>query len=1744
VVSVAHVARVVAAFPGLRVIDGYGPTENTTFSSCHTVRPGDAARATIPIGVPIANSTAYVLGPTLELAPLDVPGELYVGGDGVARGYLHAPALTAERYVPDPFSTEAGARLYRTGDRARWRADGTLEFLGRIDRQVKIRGYRIEPGEVEAALERHLAVGAAVVHVREDAPGDRRLVGYVVPRRADDLPSAGLPADLPEGAPLQEAQLSQWETLWDDVYGAREAEEERDETFDTVGWNSSYTGQPIPAAEMREWLDAAVERILALRPRRVLELGVGTGMILFGVAPHADEYVATDFSGQVLAKLDRRIRAAGVPLPPVRLMRREAADFAGIGERGFDTAVLNSVCQYFPGVGYLARVVEGTVGALADGGAFFIGDVRSRPTLDAFRTAVELDAAPADAPAREVRQRARRVVEEEQELVVDPDFFRALRLRIPRVSRVDVRVKRGRHHNELTRHRYDVVLHVGPPAELPPAPSVGWDDAGGSVGALREILSSRGEALAVLGVPDARLDRELRALALLSAEDPPETAGEARRALDAEGSRAVDPEELWALGEALGFEVEIRPAAVPGRMDVLFRSPGSIEAGFPEPPLDARPLREYANDPTWAAEARTLAPLLRAWLKEQLPEHMVPSAVVPMEAFPLNASGKVDRRALPAPEPVRLAGESALVDPRTETETRLAEIWAEVLRLDRVYADDNFFDLGGHSLLATQLAVRVREAFQVEMPLQRVFEAPTVIALARVVDAARAEALLGVLDELEALPEDEVGALLEAESTASAPVESRAGGEGERATEVHRRLAALSPEWRRLVELRLKMARSRSAGPVPRPRPDGTAPLSFAQQRLWLVERMQPGGSAYNVPHPLHLRGPLHTAALGRALDALVARHESLRTTFAERGGVPVQVIHPPKSLDLPLDDLSALAPEEREAEVRRRIDADADTGFDLVGGPLFRARLLRLGRDEHVLLLCMHHVVSDGWSMGVMHRELGALYAAFAAGEPDPLPPPALQYADFAVWQRDHLTGETLRAHLDFWRGALEGAPPALELPADHPRPPTESHRGHTVRAELPAALADGLRELARETGGTLFAVLLAGLRVVLARHAGQDDVVVGTPVANRTRSEVEGLVGFFVNTLALRLAVPGDPTFRELAREEAGAARAAFNHQDLPFERLVEELRLPRDPGRNPVFQAMMTLQNARMELPELPGCAVSLLKPEYQTAKFDLTFDIYEEDGGGLRVDVEYATDLFDASTAERLAAHFAGVLRSAAADPGARRSELEMADAAERAVAETAARGTAMDHPRGTPVHRLFECQAARTPDAVAVEFGDEAITFAELNARANRLARRLRASGVEAESRVGVAVERSADLVVALLAVLKAGGTYVPLDASYPAERLAFMLEDAGVSALVVGDRIPGALASFGGTRVSLEGDREEIDQEEDGNLPIDSDPLSLAYVIYTSGSTGTPKGVGVPHRAVVRLVRETDFADLGPSQTFLQLAPVAFDASTLEIWAPLLNGGRLVVAPPGKLSLREIGRLIEERGITTLWLTAGLFHAMADEEPAALGRLSQLMAGGDVLSIPHARKVLEAHPHLRLINGYGPTENTTFTACRTVRPADVDRASIPIGRPIAGTSTWVLDEAMRPCPLGVPGELYAGGEGVARGYLGRPGQTAAAFVPDPFSSTPGARLYRTGDRARWVECESAKVRKCESEDSGEAGTPLALSHSRTLALEFLGRVDQQVKVRGFRIEPGEIEAALTARDGVLEARVIVREDAP
>ncbi|HWM94025.1 MAG TPA: amino acid adenylation domain-containing protein [Thermoanaerobaculia bacterium] len=917
----------------------------------------------------------------------------------------------------------------------------------------------------------------------------------------------------------------------------------------------------------------------------------------------------------------------------------------------------------------------------------------------------------------------------------------------------------------------------------------------------------------------------------------------------------------------------------------------------------------------------------------------------------------------------------------------------------------------------------------------------------------------------------------------------------------------------RLREKRREVLPDRADVILPRAHGLRSLPLSFAQQRLWFLAQLRPDDPSYNVAAVVDVRGRLHAGAFADAIHRVVQRHEALRTTFMVAEGQAVQVIHPEPLGTLTLVDLSEV-PEAADGatEGDRLARAEAARPFDLQNGPLLRAVLVRLGPERHLLLLIQHHLVSDAWSLGVLIREVSAFYRGA------PLPALPVQYPDFAVWQRGQ--GEALDRSLVWWRRQLADAPPALDLPTDFPRPAVSRARGARLGLSLPRELSAGLDTLARAEGATLFVALLAGFQALLHRWSGQEDVVVGTPFANRRRSEVQGLIGFFVNTLPIRTGFSGRPSFRELLRRAREAAVGAHAHQELPFERIVEELRPERASGRNPIFQVVLAFQNVSLPALDLPGLEMELREVDSGTAKFDLTLDL-EEGPDGLRGWIEFSTEVFAPATMSRLAAHLRSLLAAAVEDPDTAVADLPMLGEGERhqLVREWNDRAAAV--PR-VPIHRLFEEQADLRPGAVALEDGRRSLTYAELDVRAGRLARHLRAQGVGPEVPVAFCLERSIEAVETILAILKAGGAYVPLSPSYPAERLTWIMADSGARVLVTtpGTAVPpipsgappGAMTV---ELVDLVKDAEAIEGQSCDRLPDEPDPEGLAYVLYTSGSTGRPKGVAVTHRNVARLVKGTDFAELGPDDAWVLLAPLAFDASTLELWGPLLNGGRLVVVPSRVPSLEDLARVVEDRRVTSLWLTAGLFHQMIEARPAALRPLRRLLAGGDVLSPPHVRRALEEG--IALVNGYGPTEGTTFTCCHPLRSPGEVGETVPIGRPIANARVYVLGDGLELAPIGVPGELLAGGDGLARGYLGRPDLTAERFVPDPFSRVSGSRLYRTGDRVR------------------------LLADGR---IEFLGRMDRQVKIRGFRIEPGEVEAALARHPAVSGVVVAAWEARP
>jgi amino acid adenylation domain-containing protein len=1073
--------------------------------------------------------------------------------------------------------------------------------------------------------------------------------------------------------------------------------------------------------------------------------------------------------------------------------------------------------------------------------------------------------------------------------------------------------------------------------------------------------------------------------------------------------------------------------------------------------------------------------ILRSFLEEKLPAYMVPSSFVALDALPLTPNGKLDRAALPAPDTANLALEAEYVAPRTHVEEALCAIWRDVLGVERVGVHDNFFTLGGHSLLATQVASRIRLRLQIELPLQKLFVHLTVAALAKVIE--------------------------QAQHSRQAPIKALARSE--------------------------------------------RLPLSFAQQRLWFLSQLEGASATYNMPAAARLTGELDVEALAWSLDQIVQRHESLRTNFLLADGEARQLIREDLKLDLKRDDLSHLTRDEQEREITRIATMEAQAPFDLTRDLMVRARLISLRHEEpqeHVLVLVMHHIASDGWSLGVFFRELSALYMSRAHGRPYPLAPLPIQYADFAHFQRQWLRGDVLSEQLTFWRKQLSGAPSRLELPTDHPRPALQSFRGRRYTQRLSPELSRALASLSRRYDATLFMTLLSAFNVLLMRYSGQTDIVVGTTIANRTRVEIEPLIGFFVNTLALRTNLSDDPSFAAVLSRVKDVALDAYRHQDLPFEMLVEELQPERDLSHPPLFQVLFALQNAPMDAIQLERLTLTPLALETNTAKFDLILAMTETKDG-LSGQWEYSSDLFEPETIERLAKLFETLLTGVAAHPEEKVQALPLIGEAERRQLLVTWNDTRATYPNDKCVHQLFEEQAARTPDAPAVvtsswflanaraarsaddralaQDREEHITYRQLNERANQLAHYLRSIGVGPEALVGICLERSPLLLVGILGILKAGGAYLPLDPSYPRQRLSFMLEDAKARVLLTQQRLRTSAApsreDAADIRViCLDTDWRDVEAHPRSDPPHNVGPDGLAYVIYTSGSTGKPKGVMIVHRGLTNYLSWCIQAyDVASGEGAPVHSAIGFDATITSLFSPLLVGKQVTLIPEDEEIDQLAAVLSSGERFSLVKITPAHLQILGQrmEKPEAIGT-RVFVIGGEALFAKQLAFYRTHAPASRLINEYGPTECVVGCCAYEVPPgfelsgAEPGARPIPIGRPIANAQVYVLDQHLQPVPIGVVGELYVGGDGVARGYLDRPELTEARFIPNPFGQ---GRLYRTGDLVRYLADAN---------------------------LEFMGRADQQVKIRGHRIELGEIEAVLATHPAVREAAVTVREAAP
>jgi amino acid adenylation domain-containing protein len=1039
---------------------------------------------------------------------------------------------------------------------------------------------------------------------------------------------------------------------------------------------------------------------------------------------------------------------------------------------------------------------------------------------------------------------------------------------------------------------------------------------------------------------------------------------------------------------------------------------------------------------------------LQRFLRQMLPEYMIPPAFIELELFPLTPNGKVDRGALPVPHRVLYATQTAFVAPRTATEADLHRIWINVLGVEQIGVHDNFFELGGQSLLATQIVSRVSDVFQIELPLRQLFETPTVAGMAEVIDHSQRGALT---------------------------------------------IPAVEPAHINQMD---------------------SAPLSFSQERMWFINQLNPDDAAYNVAAALRFKGSLNKEALIKTMDELVRRHAALRTTFHLLAGKPVQSVAPTGSADWTLEDLRNISEEQREAQAIRLLNETAQYRFDLQKGPLARFSLFQVDDDQYLLLLTLHHAIADAWSMGVIAREMVALYNAYTSGVQPQLPEPQIQYSDYAIWQRQWFQKDLLETQMAYWQKQLADMP-GLELSTDHPRPVVQTHRGAHQTLALSDSLLRALQTLSQQVGVTSFMLLLAAFQVLLYRYTGQTDVAVGVPIANRRWLSTEDLVGTFVNTLVMRTNLAGAPSFREVLRRVKVTALEAYAHQDLPFAKLVAELQPERDQSHSPLFQVMFNVVNVPVPSIDLVGLDTQYVDVDYQASQYDLTLTV--TDITDLHsATFEYNTDLFGKDTITRMMGHFVTLLDGIAANPDVLIAKLPLLPVAEQQQLIIDWNKTDMDLATFRSIPQLFEEQAQRMPDRIAVTFGQTSLSYSELNQRANQLARTLRkmSAGQDLSTLqpVGICVERSLDMIIGVLGILKAGMAYVPLDPAFPAERLAFMMDDSQMQILVTQPQLVQRLPPHHARVVYLNADQPELDSLDITDLALNFTGEEPAYLLYTSGSTGKPKGVLIQHRAVVNfLLSMRQKPGLCCDDVLVAVTTLSFDIAGLEMYLPLISGAQVVIASSIEVSdASRLADLIKHSGATVMQATPATWRMLIESKWEGKADL-KILCGGDTLHRELAESLLERCESLW--NMYGPTETTIWSTVKRIERG----ASINIGRPIANTRIYILDDNHNPVPIGIPGDLYIAGLGLAREYLHRPELTASLFIADPFCLKPDARMYSTGDVARYLP-------------DGD--------------IELLGRSDFQVKLRGYRIELGEIETLLAMHPSVQQAVVVVREDTP
>lgn len=1614
--SVSHVKRTLDQFPSCRLINGYGPTEATTFSVCFGITNAATLETSVPIGRPIANTRVYVLDERLQAVPVGFGGELYIAGDGLARGYLHHPESTAERFIANPFGA-AGSRMYRSGDLVRWRPNGTLEFLGRVDNQVKIRGYRIEPGEIEAVLLEHPAVKQCVVQPREDSPGDRRLVCYIVGDRNGALQNAAA-----EKTPqkLRTAVVSEWETLYESTYGGQSPE--TGPSF--VGWNSSFTGEAIPEPEMQEWLSSTIARIRRLQPARVLEIGCGVGLLLQQLAPECLVYVGTDFSAAALAQLQRWI-SGQEHLSHVDLLHRPATELQDLSAGSFDTLILNSVVQYFPDIEYLLAVLRQAIPLLTPGGKIFIGDVRHFGSLTMFHSAVQLGKASATISVGQLKKRIARAVAQDKELVIDPQFFRLLPGNLPGISSAEVHLKRGRSSNELTRYRYDVTLQVGTGlAGRTVCEPLRWDSAVGSVAKLDAALrEGHWSTVQLCSIPNQRVARDANALKLITSCNERMDVGTLRLRLANLESPAVDPEEIWNVAEARGYDITVSPAEL-GCFEIrlLNRSDRATALHAAKPAESVRSWAAYANDPLENGFRQQLVPQLREYLQSRLPDYMIPSAWTVLKQFPLTTNGKVDRRALPAPQG-RPEEMGEYVAPRNALERTLADIWTQLLPVDQVGVWDNFFELGGHSLLIVQLMERLREA-GLYTNVRSVYENPTLESLARKLTT---DSVPDFVAPPNLIPEG---------------------------------CEAITPEMLPLVALTplhiAKIAQSVSGGIT---NIQDIYPLAPLQEGMLFHNLLaEDRGDAYGRSLLLMLSSREKLEDFIAALQEVIDRHDILRTAVLwNELPQPIQVVH--RQATLPIEEIALDAGRDPVEQLKEWM-GPANSKLRLAEAPLMRLQISPAPHGgQWYALIRTHHIVFDNESLQTMLEEV----MAHVEGRARQLPIPG-SYRDHVAQVLAGTSTDDIEAFFRRKLGDVDQPTAPFGLLDIH----GDGRHIANARDTLDPLLARRIRTQAQRLSVSTAALLHAAWGLVVSHTSGRDDIVFGSVLLGRMQSAAatNRVLGMFINTLPLRLRLRGLTAEQLIEHTRSELAELLdYEHASLALAQRCSGVS-----GSSPLFSTLFNYvrrsSDIQSQFSKSPG--VRLLAGRGET-NYPIALTVYDQ-GSDFVLDMETDDRLAPRQMLDYLEVAIKSLLRALESTSQMPALALPILTDNERQQVISLFNATRAPLPDGKLIHELFEEQVQRIPGSIAVVCEGRSLTFAELNANANKLARYLISRGAGPDRLVGVCIERSLEMVVGWLGILKAGGAYVPLDPAYPLERLIYMVRDSAPHVLLTQQSLANKLDGLDCEVLPLDTNWIRIAQESDANLEpraLQTRSHHLAYAIYTSGSTGKPKGAMIEHRNVIafRQGLENAYRAVPGCQRVALNASFNFDGSVQQL-VQLLNGRTLyIVSEVCRRDTALLLQFVDENAIDAIdatpsqlksWISQGLLTKDGK-------RPRLIFVGGEAIDQALWQTLARAET-IEFFNVYGPTECTvdaTFTRLKN------DLAGPHIGRPMENRRLYILGPGNQPAPLGVTGEIYVGGAGVGRGYLNRPELTLERFMADPFAPGHDARMYRTGDLGRW-----------------------------------------------------------------------------